>query len=62
MSNAKERIELKYTFTDEDNGEEHTIVTSKESDSIKDYEVCEMFMQFMDAAGYSEHNIYKFFS
>ena len=62
MSNATERIEFKYIFTDEDDGEEYTITSRKESDSIKDYEVCEMFMQFMNAVGYSEHNIYKFFS
>ena len=62
MSDATERIELKYTFKDEDNGEEHTITASKVSDSIKDYELCDMFMQFIRSVGYSEHNIYKYFS
>lgn len=58
-----ERISFTYSFTDED-GEEHMISASKRdknNEGIRDYEVCEMFEDFMRAVGFSENNVLKYF-
>lgn len=56
-----ERIELNYVFRDE-NGEEKMVTQSKRDESgIHDYDVCEMFLDFMRSVGFSEENIYRYF-
>ena len=58
-----ERINFTYMFTDE-NGEERMISASKcdkNNEGIRDYEVCEMFEDFMRAVGFSENNVLKYF-
>ena len=56
-----ERIEFNYIFRDEDN-EEKVITTSKRrEEGLHDYEVCEMFLDFMRSVGFSEENVYRFF-
>ena len=56
-----ERIELNYVFRDE-SGEEKMITRSKRDESgIHDYDVCEMFLDFMGSIGFSEDNVYRYF-
>lgn len=57
-----EKITLTYNFDYEDQGETRQIVMNKQAeDGIHDYEVCELFMDFMRSVGYSEENVEKFF-
>ena len=52
-----ERIELNYVFRDE-SGEEKMITQSKRDENgIHDYDVCEMFLDFMRSVGFSEENV-----
>ena len=56
-----ERIELNYVFRDE-SGEEKMITQSKRDENgIHDYDVCEMFLDFMRSVGFSEENVYRYF-
>ena len=55
-----ERVELRYVFDDKD-GSRRIVNDEKESETLKDYEVCEMFMEFMRAIGFSEANVLKYF-
>ena len=56
-----ERIEFTYVF-DED-GEEKTVRHHKcNEDGVHDYDICEMFLDFMRLVGFSEENIYRFFN
>ena len=60
-----ERIKLVYDFDyDEcDNAESKTIRCERYGeDGLHDYEVCEMFMDFMRSCGFSEENIIKYFT
>ena len=55
-----ECIEMKYCFND--NGEVKEIkLCKKNEDGLHDYEVCEMFEDFMRSVGFSEENIVKYF-
>ena len=56
-----EQIEFKYVFRDED-GETKDVIHSKRADGIKDYDICEMFLDFMRSVGFSEENIFKYFN
>ena len=62
MDTVNERVRFSYTFTDEDDGMVHKIVSLKDKDSITATEVCEMFLDFMRAAGYSEDNVFNYFN
>ena len=55
-----ERIEFNYVYHDED-GEEKTVTHSKRSDDIHDYDICEMFLDFMRSVGFSEENVFRYF-
>lgn len=56
-----ERVELNYVFRDE-NGEEKMVTRSKRDENvIHDYDVCEMFLDFMRSVGFSEENVYRYF-
>lgn len=56
-----ERIELRYVF--DENGEEKEITARKHSEEgLHDYEVCEMFIDFVRSVGFSEENIFKYFN
>ena len=58
-----ERIEISYQFNDHDDGEEKMVCASKRSeDSLRDTEICEMFLDFMKSVGFSEENITKYFA
>jgi len=54
-----ENIEFKYRFKDEDEIDE--IRVNKKMDVIHDYDLCEMFMDFVRSIGYSEENVLKYF-
>ena len=55
-----ECIEFKYGFRDEDN-ECKEVKLSKRNETIHDYDVCEMFLDFMRSVGFSEENIFRYF-
>ena len=58
---ATERIELNYSYRN-DNGEEKFITTSKQSENtLRDYDICEMFIDFMDSVGFSKENVLGYF-
>ena len=57
-----ERINFTYFF--EDNGTEHSVLSSKrdkEDEGLRCDDICEMFVNFMTAAGFSEDNIWDYF-
>ena len=60
MSDATEKIEFTYTFTD-DEGFERKVISKIAKDSVTASEVCEEFLSFMNAAGYSEQCIWDYF-
>lgn len=56
-----ERIELNYCYRDE-NGEEKMVTASKRNeDRLYDYDICEMFVDFMNSVGFSKDNVFKYF-
>ena len=56
-----ERIEFTYVF-DED-GEEKTVRHCKRDENgVHDYDICEMFLDFMRSVGFSEENVFKYFN
>ena len=58
---AIERIELNYSYRT-DNGEEKFVTMSKQNeDSLCDYDVCRMFIDFMDSVGFSKENVLGYF-
>ena len=62
-----ERIEFKYTRTDEfeesfDDHEVKSCTTDKNDEGLRSYNVCEMFMDFMESAGFGKEEVLKFFS
>ena len=61
MDTVNERVRFSYTFKDEDDGMIHKVISLKEKDSVTASEICEMFLDFMKAAGYSEENIFEYF-
>ena len=62
MDTVNERVRFSYTLTDEDDGTVHKVVSLKEKDGITATEICEMFVNFMTAAGYSENNVFDYFN
>ena len=56
-----ERISFHYVFEDD---EEEKVVQHNKNDEggLKDYDICEMFLDFMRSVGFSENNIFKYFS
>lgn len=60
-----ERIEFSYHFDDTDYSDEKCIVVSKRDrngEGLRDDDICEMFLDFMRSAGFSEQNIFKYFN
>ena len=56
-----ERIEFNYSYRDE-NGEEKMVTASKRNeDGLHDYDICEMFVDFMNSVGFSEDNVFRYF-
>ena len=56
-----ETIEFKYCYKDGEEAKE-IHVCKKNEDGLHDYDVCEMFLDFMQSVGFSEENVFKYFS
>ena len=56
-----EHIEFRYNFKDKDNEMKEIRVAKKAEDGLHDYEVCDIFMDFMRSVGFSEANILRYF-
>ena len=57
-----ERIELNYCYRDENDEEKNVTVSKRNEDGLHDYDVCEMFVDFMNSVGFSEENIFRYFN
>ena len=55
-----ETIEFKYGFRDGNEVKEIN-VCKKDEDGLHDYDICEMFFDFMRSIGFSEENVIKYF-
>ena len=62
MDNSMEHVEFNYCFRDQDDGAVHEVRNSKRKECIGADELCEMFVDFMVSAGYSEQNIWDYFN
>ena len=62
MDNVKEKVQFTYSFYNEDDGATHEVRSSKNKDCILADELCEMFLDFMRSAGYSEENVFDYFN
>ena len=62
MDNVTEYVEFEYCFSDKDDGTEHQVRNCKRKDCIGADELCEMFVDFMESAGYSKQNIWDYFN
>ena len=61
MDNCMEHVEFSYYFQDPDDGTIHEVRNSKRKECTAD-ELCEMFVDFIVSAGYSEQNIWDYFN
>ena len=61
MDNVNECISFSYEFVDKDDGRAHKTECAKRGVFVKVEEVCEMFVEFMKSAGYSEENVFNYF-
>lgn len=56
-----EQIEFKYCFKEGDSEVKEINIVKKNEDGLHDYDVCEMFLDFMRSVGFSEENVMKYF-
>lgn len=58
-----ESIEMRYTFKDGDNTAKEIRLCAKDrnDEGLQDYDVCALFIDLMESAGYSMENILKYF-
>lgn len=56
-----ERIEFTYNYHDEKGEEKIVTVAKRNEDGLQDYDICEMFVDFMNSVGFSEDNIFRYF-
>ena len=61
MYESKERVEFSYGFIDQDDGTSHAVSCTKNKVCITADELCEMFVDFIQSAGYSENNVWDYF-
>ena len=57
-----ERIELNYCYRDENDEEKIITISKRNEDGLHDYDVCEMFVDFMNSVGFSEENVFRYFN
>ena len=58
-----EKIEMRYVFED-DKGivkEVNMCASDKDDSGLNGHEICEMFEEFMQSAGFSERNVVDYF-
>ena len=56
-----ETIEFKYCFKDGNNDCQEVRTIKRDENGLHDYDICEMFEDFMRAVGFSERSIMKYF-
>jgi hypothetical protein len=59
-----EQINFTYYFGDQDSGTEHNVRSSrhdKDDCGLQCSDICEMFVDFMTSAGFSEQSIWDYF-
>lgn len=59
-----ERVKFVFEFDDVDDNRTDNKLIEREiqvEGGLKDYEICEAFLDFMNSAGYSEENIWNYF-
>ena len=56
-----ERISFQYVLDDNDGEEKFVRCNRNDEDGLKDYDICEMFLDFMESVGFSESNILRYF-
>ena len=59
-----ERIKMVYTFDDDSTEiteERHIEMKQEAAEGLRDYNICELFVDFMRACGFSEENVWKYF-
>ena len=56
-----ERIEFNYSYRDENDEEKMVTASKRNEDGLHDYDICEMFVDFMNSVGFSEENIFRYF-
>ena len=58
-----ESIEFVYSFTDQDKPDDlKRVIIRKSDDGLDANDICEDFVDFMVAAGFSEQNVYDYFN
>lgn len=57
-----ERITFHYVLEDKDGEEKFLRCHKRDENGLKDYDICEMFLDFMRSVGFSENNVFKYFS
>lgn len=57
-----ETIKFTYAFDDDGNDEKTVLLKKSDENGIHDYDICEMFLDFMTSVGFSEDNVYRYFS
>ena len=62
MNDVNEQVSFNYEFCDKDDGTMHEVRSVKKKDAITAPELCEMFVDFMRSAGYSEQNVWDYFN
>ena len=56
-----EHVEFRYCFKDTNDERKEVCISKKDEDGLHDYDICEMFLDFMRSVGFSEENIFKYF-
>ena len=56
-----EQIEFKYVFRDGNDCREVN-ASKRAEEGLHDYDVCEMFLDFMRSVGFFEENVIKYFT
>ena len=56
-----ENIEFRYCFKEDDEVKEFNFCKKAEN-GLHDYEVCEIFLDFMNSVGFSQENVFKYFN
>ena len=54
-----ENITFSYNF--DNDGDEKEVILTKNADGLHDYDICEMFVNFMNSVGFSEDNVFRYF-
>lgn len=56
-----EKVKFTYSFNDGESQIKEVVLAKEMEEGLKDFDICEMFLDFMKAAGYCEENVFKYF-